>query len=88
MSELTNCLTLGGGALPPRPPMFIEMRRVWGQQPPGNRSENITKNQKLETQFSIFLVCCQPIRADGEVVLLTRFNEAAPGVAVKVVDQP
>ena len=26
--------------------------------------------------------------ADGEVVLLTRFNEAAPGVAVKVVDQP
>jgi hypothetical protein len=26
--------------------------------------------------------------ADGEVVLLTRFNEAAPGVAVKVLDKP
>ena len=26
--------------------------------------------------------------ADGDMVLLTRFNEAAPGVAVKVVDQP
>ena len=26
--------------------------------------------------------------AVGDVVLLTRFNEAAPGVAVKVVEQP
>ena len=47
MSELTNYLTLGGFC-PPDPPIFIEMRGVWGAAAPQEKYFRKMSQKKSE----------------------------------------